>query len=467
MKQFSLLLILAGALFLVGCDSPSPTATESTPTEAVLSVEDAILASQTASDNQYVFLFKGNKLPKTFASDVEQAGGAVIFQHDIGFAFVDGLDATAAAQFETRNYVAEMQADLTFDLDLPSEIQTTSAPSIASPEDPTDAFFFPIQWHQSVIGSDKAWAAGEFGSTDVTIGILDTGIGYDNDDLRAITDLERSVSFLPDQDALVRQFFPSLNVITDLQFHGTHVAGTAASQAFTASGVTSQTTLVGIRTCRIDRSCSFGAIISGVLYAADNGIDVANLSLGGTFDRAGSKGMVGFINRTFNYARRKGVTVVVSAGNSATDLDKDGSLYANFCDTPNTICVSATGPAGFETPAGPYEDIDAVAPYSNFGSAIDVAAPGGFALPVYAVCSPSSIVIPECQQEGIALGISGTSMAAPHVSGLAALLVQKYGRKPGRIKTAIQNSADDLGKPGTDPFYGKGRINVAKALGLE
>jgi len=57
-------------------------------------------------------------------------------------------------------------------------------------------------------------------------------------------------------------------------------------------------------------------------------------------------------------------------------------------------------------------------------------------------------------------------MAAPHVSGVAALLVAEYGRNPGRIKTAIQNAADDLGQPGTDKFYGKGRLNVATAVGL-
>ncbi len=55
-------------------------------------------------------------------------------------------------------------------------------------------------------------------------------------------------------------------------------------------------------------------------------------------------------------------------------------------------------------------------------------------------------------------------MAAPHVTGLAALMVEDYGRRPGRIKTAIQQSADDLGQRGTDPYYGKGRINVANAV---
>jgi subtilisin family serine protease len=72
-------------------------------------------------------------------------------------------------------------------------------------------------------------------------------------------------------------------------------------------------------------------------------------------------------------------------------------------------------------------------------------------------------VIPVCGTDTYVLGLGGTSMAAPHVSGLAALMVEDLGRNPGRIKTAIQNSADDLGQPGTDPAYGKGRINVYNA----
>ena len=82
-----------------------------------------------------------------------------------------------------------------------------------------------------------------------------------------------------------RRSSPSKNLITDLQYHGTHVAATVVSNGIVGAGVTSKTKLMGVKVCRVDRSCSFGAIISGVLYAADNGADVANLSLGGSFPK--------------------------------------------------------------------------------------------------------------------------------------------------------------------------------------
>ena len=80
---------------------------------------------------------------------------------------------------------------------------------------------------------------------------------------------------------------------------------------------------------------------------------------------------------------------------------------------------------------------------------------GGFIVP--SICTTSKTFI---------TAKAGTSMAAPHVSGLAALLVEDYGRSPSRIKNRMQQTADDLGQSGTDPFYGKGRINGARALGL-
>jgi subtilisin family serine protease len=169
--------------------------------------------------------------------------------------------------------------------------------------------------------------------------------------------------------------------------------------------------------------------------------------------------------------------VVVSAGNARADLDHDKNGYKSYCSAPQVVCVSATGPTGQRTVNGPWQNIDALASYSNFGrSAISVAAPGGNAVSVIAACSGFTIVTPilVCRNRvynsptsfsGFTLGISGTSMASPHVAGVAALVAGQVGRNPAQIRARLQQTADDLGESGVDPAYGKGRVNAARAVG--
>src|SRR5438132_210123 len=221
------------------------------------------------------------------------------------------------------------------------------------------------------------------------------------------------------------------------------------------------------------------------IFMLDSGIDPHHADTEGRVDATRS---VGLLNKVFNYARSKGVTVVVSAGNSAADLDHDGNTYWTFCNTPSVICVAATGPtsdANATSPNpnlvrnGPWTNIDAPAYYTNFGrSAINVAAPGGnssfgppLAAPagrdvfVWAACSQTSLIVGCFSSPFFILGAQGTSMAAPHVTGTAALLVSILGRNPSQIKARIQQSADNVAGNGTTPFYGKGRLNVARAVG--
>jgi subtilisin family serine protease len=297
--------------------------------------------------------------------------------------------------------------------------------------------------------------------------ILDTGIDYTYPDLVGRVDLSLSKSFIASDDAYIAANLPAgTHPIMDLHYHGTHVASTVSSNSNTVAGVTSRVTLVGVKVLARGGSSVGSSVAQGIAYAADNGADVINMSLGGGFLKSGNGAFVAAVHRVTNYAYEKGALVVVSAGNESIDLDHDGNLFKTYCSSSNVVCVSATGPTASPTVNGPFTNVDAFAGYSNFGrSAIDVAAPGGNQRPVWQACSRRSLIVPVCGTGTFTLGLSGTSMASPHVSGLAALLVEDLGHdNPAQVRAAIRQSADDLGAGGTDPFYGKGRINVAKAI---
>lgn len=463
-------------------------------------------AANFASDgsDSYLVRFKG-QIPDDFNARVAALGGEVIFAHaGVGIAAVAGIGDAGAATLGASAGIAAVDPDAYTEQEsvLASDATEVAESSPESPATPHTAFFFPRQWNHQAIGGPLAWAAGQRGDANVKVGILDTGIDYLHPDLVGRVDLTLSRSFL---SAAENARVPAgAHLVADLNYHGTHVASTVASNAYINAGVTANVTLVGLKVCApgtaangFRGTCPTSGTLAAILYAADNGLHVINLSLGGTFNRRDASAQGGFgpsflatINQVFNYAKTRGTAIVVSAGNSALDIDHDGNGYKSYCSTPAVICVSATGPTNarrnaagtaFVLVGGAYQDIeniDALASYSNYGrSAISVAAPGGNVLPVWQSCSGFTIHtgLTGCRTRfynsptswsGSTVGISGTSMAAPHVTGLAALIAGQVGRSPSQIAARLQQTADDLGQAGTDPAYGKGRINVARAAGV-
>lgn len=476
------------------------TACKDQPVSPVTSLQTrASVVDETGTDGNYLVRFKSNAIPSDFESTVASLGGEVIFAHSgVGVAAVAGFDAGDAVALGGMSGVAAVDADAYTELETASgEVEVADA-TPESPNAPATAVRYPRQWNMHAIDAKTAWTAGKLGLPSVRVGIVDTGIDYLHPDLYGRVDLAASRSFLSAaENARVRNTFgPSTHLIADLNYHGTHVAATVASNALLAAGVTSKVTLVGLKVCTpgtaangFRGSCPTSGTLSAILYAADIGLDVINMSLGGSFNRRQASAAGGFgpsflatINQVMNYAHRKGTLVVVSAGNSALDIDHDGNGYKSYCSAPTVVCVSATGPTAGSVVNGQLvglQNPDALASYSNFGrSAISVAAPGGNWLSVTAACSGFTIVpsVIVCRNRfynpttgawsAFSVGLSGTSMAAPHVSGLAAIIAGDVGHNPAQIAARLQQSADDLGQPGTDPAYGKGRINVARGAGV-
>src|SRR6266705_339457 len=468
------------ALALQACtDRPTPTDASGRRNAS------ANVATAEPAD-RYVVVFTAERVPAAYADRIAQLGGTIEAALDsIGVATVTGLSETAATRLRAAPDIRAVEPDpMTSPRDdgeatdgladeAPSEAPSEAAVPADATTSPTAAQFYARQWNLRAVFAPEAWAAGHLGSRDVVVAILDTGIDYTNPDLAGLVDLDRSISLVPED---VTRHYPGRLQFSDLFWHGTAVAAVVASNAKVLAGLNRFVTLLAIKVADSTNTHTVGRLISGIVYAADQGADVINLSRGSQRDKSQSPGFVAAFERAVNYAFRKGALVVSVAFNDAADLDHNGNIVRMPCEAANAICVSATGPTGAAGINGPWVDVDAIAPYSAFGrSAVSVAAPGGAGevgqfRRMWTICTTTPTATtgaPACRAHQAIAQPAGTSFAAPHVAGLAALLVAQLGHgNPALIRSRILQSADDLGDPGVDPYYGKGRINVARALGL-
>ncbi len=339
------------------------------------------------------------------------------------------------------------------------------------PNSGDDDFFFDLQWGHAAISAPDSWRKRR--GAGVTVAVLDSGIDADHPDLAPNLNSDLSKSFVPGEDWDIQPGF-AFN-------HGTHVAGTiaAADNGIGTIGVAPEVELVALKVLsEYSGSGDFSWIIDAIVYAADNGVDIANLSLGAVFPKAGSAGATGkalkeIMEAVGAYAKDRGMLLIAAAGNNGLNIDN--CCIALPSGAKHFLSVSATAPIGWAL--DPYTNMDIPASYTNFGTKhIDFAGPGGDAqytgsedCVVGGLDRPCWVFDLVFSTIGEGWGwAGGTSMAAPHVTGVAALLKSwKKGASPASLKNMLKASSDKLGDvPGNDRFFGEGRVNAYEALGL-
>ena len=281
---------------------------------------------------------------------------------------------------------------------------------------------YGLQWNMGKINATQAWDI-TTGSSNITIAIVDSGVDYSH------LDLNDPQKLLPGWD-----YVNNDNNAQDDFGHGTHVAGIAAASTNNGRGVAGVAWGSKILPVKVLDNTNHGTnanVALGIRYAVDHGAKVINLSLGSSTDSTSVRDQI-------NFAYSQNVVVVASAGNDGT------SAYSYPASNDHVISVAAT------------DSNDAHPSFSQYNDKVAVAAPG---------VAASGAGIYSTYWSNAYAYMYGTSMAAPHVSGLAALLLsQNSSLTPDQIKYQLEANAEHKGTLKFDPQYGFGRINAYFAL---
>jgi serine protease len=356
---------------------------------------------------------------------------------------------------------------------------------------PNDTYY-DRQWNFPAIDLERAWDINPGASSSIIVAVLDTGVAFKNETLRfhasgftasgqtfpALGTIDVPFAMAPDLGPASRFVKPydfiwdDANPL-DLDGHGTHVSGTigqTTNNATGTAGVAFNVQIMPVKVLSTDWDDIFGSpnagtddvVARGIRYAADNGAKVLNMSLGRTGEPAPA------IESALRYAVSKGAFVAISAGNS----HEDGNPV-------EVIAQLANGIKGVVAVAAVGRDLDR-ATYSTTGSYVELAAPGGdrgrggveamilqqtldLDLVSTYLGGPGRYAAPRFDAFAYYY-FQGTSMAAPHVSGFAALLMQQGITNPEAVEAAMEKFAVDRGAPGKDDEYGYGLITTRTTL---
>lgn len=280
---------------------------------------------------------------------------------------------------------------------------------------PNDPLYTRYQYNLPLIKADEAWDI-NLGKSNIVVAVVDTGVDLNHKDFK---------------DKLVTGY----NVLTDTNDplddngHGTHVAGiisASTNNTIGIAGVSWNNKIMPIKAIGAEGTGSSFDIAKGIRWATDHGAHVINMSVGNYHPS-------GILQDAIRYAYNKGVVLVAASGNDNTSQPSYPAAY------PEVISVAAVDQQAQR------------AEFSNYGDYIEVAAPG--------VDIPSTYIYDEYA------ALSGTSMACPHVAGLAGLILSVNPKLTNEeVRAIIRNTSVDAGPTGKDSEYGHGMINVANAL---
>ncbi|MFN8376954.1 MAG: S8 family serine peptidase [Anaerolineae bacterium] len=431
-------------------------------------------ASAQAASRSYLILSNGNSFPRNLATQIAAAGGTITRTiPEVGIIVATSSNPNFSRSISgVRSVIANAVVQWTD----PNEQIILDEDFGNPPSSGDNDTRFNLQWGHDAVNAVEAWNAGQFGHG-VRVAVLDSGIDADHPDIAPNLNTALSTSFVPGE---------GYDVHPGLYFnHGTHVAGTigAADNGVGIIGVAPQVELVAVKVLsEYSGSGSFEGVIAGIIYAASPAVDadIINMSLGGVLPRSGFvdddgtvvganevSELVVAINRAVAYAYQQGTTVIVSAGNDAIDRDHDANTWVLPADAPHAITIAATAPVGWAL--DPTTNLNVPTSYTNFGrSRIDFAAPGGDiwdAVPA-SNCTVAGVTRPCYVFDLVFSAVSGgygwaggTSMAAPHVSGVAAIIIGENGgsMSPAHVEQALRARA--VGQ-GNDPYLGAGVVTT-------
>jgi subtilisin family serine protease len=503
------ILVLAFALVLSLVAVASPAATVSAGT------------TQT-----YIVLYSQLAVPADASAAITRAGGTLVYSYDaIGVAIARSDNATFRANVMNDSRVEGAAATAGFAVKLRDD--TASDAAGGSPGDLPNApasdadNLSPLQWDMRQIKTPEAHAI-TGGSPAVLVGDIDTGLDYNHPDLKQNVDDANSVNCVSGTPV------PGAAAANDDNGHGTHTAGTiaAAANGFGIVGVAPNVRIAGIKAGNADGFFYPEAVVCAFVWAGSHHFDVTNNSyfadpwLFNCRNDPGQRAIWKAEQRAIRYAMTQGVTVVAAAGNDNYDLahptvdpispddqppPAEPREVNNACvvipvEIPGVIGVSADGNLQQKSYYSNYGVgvIQVVAPGGDRRFQVTAEAPNGRVLSTYPAkfFDPTSpLMVQDCSVSPCAVYayLQGTSMASPHVAGVAALIVSRYGDsqnpqngkvRPGQVNAYITQTADPMpcppnpfnpgppftflatcqGGTGYNSFYGNGQVNALKAV---